>query len=61
MAWILANIEQIVAIAGGVVMLARLVVKITPTPKDDTALEKVVGVLKHLGLHVADKTKPPKK
>ena len=59
MAWILANIEQIVAIAGGVVMLARLVVKVTPTPKDDTALEKVVTALKHLGLHVPDKT--PKK
>jgi hypothetical protein len=31
---------------------ARIIVKLTPTPKDDTALAKVVDVLKALGLHL---------
>jgi hypothetical protein len=32
-----------------------MIVKLTPTPRDDTVLEKVVTALKHLGLHVRDK------
>lgn len=44
--------NDILAIIGGVVVTARLIVKLTPTPKDDSALEKIVGVLKHLGLHI---------
>lgn len=43
---------DIVGIVGGVVIVARIVVKLTPTPKDDTVLEKVVNVLKHIGLNV---------
>lgn len=35
-----------------VVIAARVIVKLTPTPKDDTFLEKVIEWLKHLGLHV---------
>lgn len=34
---------------------ARIIVKLTPTPKDDTILEKVIGLLKHVGLNVAEK------
>ena len=50
MNWITENWQNIVGIAGGVVMLARLIVKITPTPKDDTALAKIISVLKSVGL-----------
>lgn len=37
------------------VATCRIIVKLTPTPKDDTALEAVVDFLKHLGLVVKDK------
>jgi hypothetical protein len=50
MNWITENWQNIVGIAGGVVMLARLIVKITPSPKDDTALAKIISVLKSVGL-----------
>jgi hypothetical protein len=53
--WVTANFASIVAIAGAVVMLARVIVKITPSPSDDSILEKVVSVLKTLGLHIGDK------
>ena len=46
------DFAQIVAALGAVVILARVIVKATPTPKDDTVLAKIVGFLKHLGLHV---------
>jgi hypothetical protein len=53
--WVTANFASIVAIAGAVVMLARVIVKVTPSPADDSILEKVVSVLKTLGLHIGDK------
>lgn len=53
--WTTSNFASIVAIAGAVVMLARLIVKLTPSPADDSFLEKVVSVLKTLGLHIGDK------
>jgi hypothetical protein len=34
---------------------ARIIVKLTPTPKDDTILEKIIGMLRHVGLNVTDK------
>jgi hypothetical protein len=34
---------------------ARIIVKLTPTPKDDTVLEKIIAFLKHIGLNVTDK------
>ena len=40
------------AIVGAVIVLARIVVKLTPTPQDDSVLEKIVGFLKALGLHI---------
>ena len=59
MDWIIAHWEQIVAIAGAVVMLARLIVKVTPTQKDDAVLAKVVTVLAHIALAMPEKlTKP---
>ncbi len=44
-------------ISGTVVIIARIIVKLTPTPKDDTLLEGFINVVKHLGLSV----EPPKK
>lgn len=54
--YVVNHAEDIVAIIGGIVVTARIIVKLTPTPKDDSVLEKVVGILKHLGLHI-DKSK----
>jgi len=50
--WISANWKEIVAVVGAVVIAARLIVKLTPTPKDDSVLEKIVNILKAIGLHV---------
>jgi len=50
--WITANWEGVVAAVGAVVIAARLIVKLTPTPADDSVLEKVVNFLKTLGLHI---------
>lgn len=53
--WVTGNWETIVALVGGVVLLARIIVKLTPTPADDSFLEKVVNFLKGIGLHIDDK------
>ena len=50
--WLTSNWTDIVAAVGAVVIAARVVVKLTPTPADDSALEKVVNFLKTLGLHI---------
>ena len=55
MNWITQNFTTIMAVVGAVVVLARIVVKLTPTPTDDSVLEKIVSVLKTLGLHLDDK------
>lgn len=52
MSWLLSNWQEIVNALAGVMIVARIIVKLTPTPKDDSALAKVVGVLKALGLHL---------
>ena len=44
--------QDIVNAIMAVVIAARVIVKLTPTPKDDSFLEKIVEWLKHLGLHV---------
>lgn len=41
MEWLAQNYEHILAIIGAAYALARLIVKLTPTPADDEALEKV--------------------
>lgn len=43
---------EIIAAIGAVIILARLIVKLTPTPADDSFLEKVITFLKHVGLNV---------
>lgn len=50
--WITENWTQIVAAVGGVVLAARIIVKLTPTPADDSFLEKIVNFLKGLGLKI---------
>ena len=50
--YIIAHWADIVTAASGVVIAARVIVKLTPTPRDDSALEYVVSILKHLGLHI---------
>jgi hypothetical protein len=55
MTWITENFANIMAVVGAVIVLARLIVKLTPTPTDDSILEKIVSVLKAVGLHINDK------
>lgn len=54
MEWITQNWKDILAIIGGVVTVASIIVKLTPTPKDDTVLAKVIKVLAALGLFNPD-------
>jgi hypothetical protein len=50
---------RVLSIAGTVVLVAKAIVKITPTPKDDTILDSVITFLKHLGLSTPpDKPNP---
>lgn len=53
--WITENWIAIGAAVALTVNLARIIVKLTPTPKDDTFLETIVDGLKHIGLVVKDK------
>ena len=46
MNWIQENWEHIFAILGAAYSLALLVVKLTPTPRDDAALAKVAPVVR---------------
>lgn len=50
MEWLTQNWQTLTAGIGAVVMLARVIVKITPTPRDDSILAKIVDVLKSIGL-----------
>ena len=50
--YIMAHWADIVTAASGVVIAARVIVKLTPTPKDDSLLESIITTLKHLGLHI---------
>jgi hypothetical protein len=54
MDWLTQNWQALVALVGAVVMVARIIVKLTPTPRDDAWLAKVVDALKHVGLHLGD-------
>ena len=54
MEFITQNLPSIMAIVGAVIVLARIIVKLTPTPRDDSILDKIVSVLKAVGLHIKD-------
>lgn len=45
MNWILENYQDVLAVIGGLVTFASIVVKITPSQKDDAFLEKVISIL----------------
>ncbi len=44
--------QNVVLAVTAVVLAARAIVKLTPTPADDSYVEKVVTFLKHVGLHI---------
>jgi len=52
MSYITQNFTTIMAIVGAVIVLARLIVKLTPSNIDNVWLDRVVSVLKTLGLHI---------
>lgn len=54
MEWITAHWKDILAIIGGVVTVCSIVVKLTPTPKDDTVFAKIITILAALGLFNPD-------
>lgn len=53
--YIASHWVEIGAAIGLIMGAARIIVKLTPTPKDDSILEKIVGLLRHVGLNVNDK------
>lgn len=53
---ILMNAETILAWVGGIVSCASIVVKLTPTTKDDSALEKVINFLDYFSVVNTKKT-----
>ena len=52
MSWIINNWQEVVNAMAGVMIVARIIVKLTPSPADDSLLAKFVDVLKALGLHL---------
>ena len=52
--WIETNGKDILAIIGAIVTVASMIVKLTPTPKDDVFLTKVINVLAALSLFNPD-------
>lgn len=50
--WITSNWTEIVAAVGGIVLAARIIVKLTPSETDNVWLEKIIGFLKGVGLHI---------
>lgn len=59
LAWILANLQQIMPVVVAVVFLARLIVKLTPTPKDDSVLASIIIFLSHVGLKMPTQLTAP--
>lgn len=53
--YIISHWVEIGAAIGLIMGAARIIVKLTPTPKDDSILEKFIGLLRHVGLNVTDK------
>lgn len=46
--------KDILAVIGGVVTTASIIVKLTPTQKDDTVLAKIIKILAALSLYNPD-------
>lgn len=49
--WLLANWDNLLLGAASIVAGASVIAKLTPTPKDDAILAKVVNVLDFLALN----------
>ncbi|MBQ8032570.1 MAG: hypothetical protein IJ266_01230 [Elusimicrobiaceae bacterium] len=54
MDWIISNLKDILAIIGAVVTVASLIVKLTPTQKDDNVLAKIIQFLAAVGIFNPD-------
>lgn len=54
MEWITTHWQEILAWIGGIVTAASIIVKLTPTQKDDNVLAKVIKVLSALSLFNPD-------
>lgn len=52
--WIKTNWDSVLAIIGGTVSVASIIVKLTPTPKDDTILAKIKDGLSVLSIFNSD-------
>jgi len=50
--WLTQNWTEIVAAVGGIVLAARIIVKLTPTNTDNVVVEKIVNFLKGVGLKI---------
>jgi hypothetical protein len=50
MDYILNHWNDMLAVVGGTVALASLIVKLTPSQADDAILGKIVGVLNHFSV-----------
>lgn len=48
--FIISNVDTVFAWIGGIVSCASIIVKLTPTTKDDSVLEKVVNVLDYVSV-----------
>lgn len=48
--YITTNAETILAWVGGIVSCASIIVKLTPTTKDDSVLEKVINFLDYFSV-----------
>jgi hypothetical protein len=54
MEWITTHWQEILAWIGGIVTAASIIVKLTPTQKDDNILAKVIKILAALSLFNPD-------
>lgn len=43
--WIVSHWDDVLAIVGGLVSVASIIVKLTPTTKDDSVLNAIIKVL----------------
>ena len=54
MEWITQHGKDVLAVIGGVVTVASIIVKLTPTQKDDNVLSKIITILAALSLYNPD-------
>lgn len=48
--FIVNHVDDVFALIGAIVSCASIIVKLTPTTKDDTVLEKVINVLDYVSV-----------